>query len=268
MPFPWLPSAIAGAASLLGGESANRQAARAAREQAALQREFAQKGIQWRVADAKAAGIHPLYALGAQTNSYQPVSRAFQNSLGDAGQSAAIRLAESRAQKDAQSVLQQELDIKRSVAQSEVTLNNAQAQAAIAEAASIRRSVSGEQAPAKDYQDAVQELSRTDDPTTAAIETVLERPVEFGFGKMKFQTSPGMTPGSVWQELFGEPGEWIGGTLNLLLQAGYGLDVAFNKLVTERYKGRTPSEIRRDVEAKLLERPSRGSYFRYKDQEY
>lgn len=31
-----------------------------------LQREFAQMGIRWRVEDAKAAGLHPLYALGAQ----------------------------------------------------------------------------------------------------------------------------------------------------------------------------------------------------------
>lgn len=38
------------------------------------QREFAQKGIQWRVADAKAAGVHPLYAMGAQLPSFNPVS--------------------------------------------------------------------------------------------------------------------------------------------------------------------------------------------------
>lgn len=40
----------------------------------ALQREFAQNGIRWKVADAKAAGIHPLYALGANTQSFSPVS--------------------------------------------------------------------------------------------------------------------------------------------------------------------------------------------------
>ena len=36
------------------------------------QKEFAQEGIRWKVADAKAAGIHPLYALGASTASYSP----------------------------------------------------------------------------------------------------------------------------------------------------------------------------------------------------
>lgn len=35
----------------------------------ALQREFAQTGIQWKVEDAKKAGIHPAYALGAPTSS-------------------------------------------------------------------------------------------------------------------------------------------------------------------------------------------------------
>jgi len=41
---------------------------------AALQREFAQSGIQWKVSDAKKAGIHPLVAMGAQTHSASPVA--------------------------------------------------------------------------------------------------------------------------------------------------------------------------------------------------
>lgn len=44
------------------------------------QREFAQQGIRWRVEDAKAAGIHPLYALGAGGASFSPSFQA-----GDAG---------------------------------------------------------------------------------------------------------------------------------------------------------------------------------------
>lgn len=39
-----------------------------------MQKDFAKKGIQWRVEDAKKAGIHPLAALGANTMSYSPVS--------------------------------------------------------------------------------------------------------------------------------------------------------------------------------------------------
>lgn len=64
---------------LLGGE-ADRKAAsdrlqeekRMFYQQMAMQREFAQKGIQWKVEDAKKAGIAPLAALGNQNASYSP----------------------------------------------------------------------------------------------------------------------------------------------------------------------------------------------------
>lgn len=64
------------------------------REQAQMQKEFAQNGIRWKVADAKAAGLHPLAAIGAAGASYSPVSYAgstfgggdLGNSLRDMGQ--------------------------------------------------------------------------------------------------------------------------------------------------------------------------------------
>lgn len=72
---------ISAGASLLGGwmnskatEKQNEQALAWGREQYANQKEFAQQGIKWKVNDAKRAGIHPLYALGAQTTSYSPVT--------------------------------------------------------------------------------------------------------------------------------------------------------------------------------------------------
>lgn len=45
----------------------------------ALQREFAQAGVTWRVQDAKAAGLHPVYALGGAGATYSPSSVAFGN---------------------------------------------------------------------------------------------------------------------------------------------------------------------------------------------
>lgn len=39
---------------------------------AAMQKEFAQQGVRWKVEDARAAGIHPLAALGAATHSFAP----------------------------------------------------------------------------------------------------------------------------------------------------------------------------------------------------
>lgn len=52
------------ASAILGGTSDNKNWSR--------QKKMAQNQIQWRVADAKAAGVHPLYALGAPTMSFSP----------------------------------------------------------------------------------------------------------------------------------------------------------------------------------------------------
>lgn len=84
---PVTTAALIGAgASLLGGMFSNRANKAMAQQQADTQREFAQMGVRWKVADAKAAGIHPLYALGASTHSYSPI--AIQDQLGPAMASA------------------------------------------------------------------------------------------------------------------------------------------------------------------------------------
>lgn len=79
-----LAAAIPAAASLIGGlinkssaDSARRSQEQMAAQNIALQREFAQNGIQWKVEDAKKAGIHPIYALGGSTHSFSPVSSSF-----------------------------------------------------------------------------------------------------------------------------------------------------------------------------------------------
>jgi len=59
---------------LIEGFFGAKSAEDAAKKQYQQQKEFAQNGIQWKVEDAKQAGIHPLYALGANTTSYAPVS--------------------------------------------------------------------------------------------------------------------------------------------------------------------------------------------------
>lgn len=74
---------VSGIASLAGGLFGKSSADKANRQNIKLQREFAQKGIQWKVADAKAAGVHPLAALGANTVSFSP-SVVGDNSMGQA----------------------------------------------------------------------------------------------------------------------------------------------------------------------------------------
>lgn len=55
-------------------ERFNAQQLQIAQQNLAQQREFAQHGVSWKVEDAKAAGINPLAALGAQTTSFSPIS--------------------------------------------------------------------------------------------------------------------------------------------------------------------------------------------------
>lgn len=126
-----IPAAISALSSLAGGflsssnvDSANdaaaRQAAAArkdqmqmARRNIQLQKQFAKEGVRWKVADAEAAGIHPLYALGAQTTSFSPVSvgsstyspqadTGLPNALANAGQdvSRAINATRTQTERD------------------------------------------------------------------------------------------------------------------------------------------------------------------------
>ncbi|UDN67507.1 DNA pilot protein [robinz microvirus RP_35] len=87
--WAWLAWAAPAAAKLAGDVMGVDSGRKSAHEQMDAQREFAQMGIRWKVEDAKAAGVHPLYALGAQTHSYSPVQVGDQSvgrALGDFGQ--------------------------------------------------------------------------------------------------------------------------------------------------------------------------------------
>lgn len=79
-------SVVGAVGSLVGGNQAKQNAQQMAQMNYAAQKEFAQNGIRWRVEDAKKAGIHPLYALDANTSSYSPV----QGYTGDNGLSDAF----------------------------------------------------------------------------------------------------------------------------------------------------------------------------------
>lgn len=80
---------VIGAAGSLFGGSKDREAAEQQQFQNYLnQKEFAQMGIRWRVEDAKAAGLHPLYALqgSGATFSPNPIVTNFGESFSRAGQ--------------------------------------------------------------------------------------------------------------------------------------------------------------------------------------
>lgn len=125
-------SALIGAGSSLIGGLLDRKAAD---KQYKQQKEFAQSGIQWKVKDAEKAGIHPLYALGANTVSYSPQQVGDNSSwLGDVGQNIgraidATRSNPAKAQALAQTAAQIQLeglqldnDIKRAQLSSSMAL--------------------------------------------------------------------------------------------------------------------------------------------------
>lgn len=95
------PAIIAGAAALAGGALSGDRNRKTAHEQMDAQREFAQMGIQWRVADAKAAGVHPLYAIGAPGASFAPtaVGDSYGPALSAAGQDISRAMQATQDQK-------------------------------------------------------------------------------------------------------------------------------------------------------------------------
>lgn len=96
-----LPAIIGAAGSL----AAAGLSAFGANKDRQMQEKFARSGIQWKVEDAEKAGVHPLFALGAQTHSFAPVgvgtAAAHLESAGQdigravaAGQPEGIRMAD------------------------------------------------------------------------------------------------------------------------------------------------------------------------------
>lgn len=85
--FQLIGSGISAAGSLFGGGIDSRAQERMNAQNINLQKEFAQNSIQWKVNDAKKAGIHPLYAIGANTASFTPSSQIsnFGSSIAQAG---------------------------------------------------------------------------------------------------------------------------------------------------------------------------------------
>jgi hypothetical protein len=100
-----LGTALAGAGAFgdyLSGKKDREATENANLQNAALQREFAQNSIQWKVKDAKKAGLHPLYGIGANTvspsASYVPASAGYSGKAVSAGLQNAVQAGLSQAQ--------------------------------------------------------------------------------------------------------------------------------------------------------------------------
>lgn len=88
MPFP-LGAALGAGATIISGLLGKSSQESADEKNYQAQKEFAQNSVQWKVKDASKAGVHPLYALGAQTTSFSPSyagDSSLAGSLAQAGQ--------------------------------------------------------------------------------------------------------------------------------------------------------------------------------------
>lgn len=107
--------AIGGVLGLVGNSQANSANAALAQQNYEAQKEFAQYGIRWKVADAKAAGIHPLAALGAMTSGYTPSQTMFTSPdysfVGEMGQNIgrAVDAKRTNAERTRQQMMQDQL---------------------------------------------------------------------------------------------------------------------------------------------------------------
>lgn len=116
-----------------------------------LQREFAQNGIRWKVADAKAAGLHPLAALGATGASFTPsgIQISGDNSLGNGIAEAANVMGQNinRARQATQSQAEREMEqINLDLARQNLYNSRSQGNLLDAQAATAWASINGQPA--------------------------------------------------------------------------------------------------------------------------
>lgn len=172
----------------------------------AMQKQFAQEGIRWKVADARAAGVHPLYALGAQTASFAPVSvgatadTSLGNSIASAGQDLtrginATRTVEERAAAQATTALQLEgLKLDNEIKKTQV-------------ASSLQRISQNQNPPLPAIGPMKDANVPFDHPESNKAE---ERPPLMLFGN-RVLTPPSTSPMKAWEDQIGDDGplSWL-----------------------------------------------------------
>lgn len=91
-----------------------------------LQKDFAQQGLRWRAEDAKAAGLHPMAALGAQLPSFSPSSihmepvDGLSSRLGSMGQNVGRAIDATRTQPERSTARMEALSLDRAELENEL----------------------------------------------------------------------------------------------------------------------------------------------------
>lgn len=131
-------SLISGAASLLGGGISAITGKQSGDREYERQKEFAQNGLRWKVADAKAAGIHPIFAVGANTATYSPQAAVGSDyGVSAAGQniSRAIEAGQTRREREEMA------DVQKRYYEAQISNVEAQTRQHEAQTESIRQGI-------------------------------------------------------------------------------------------------------------------------------
>lgn len=131
---PFIGDAISAGANLLGGSLSRNSTGDANANNAAMQERFARNSIRWRVEDAKAAGVSPLFALGAPAYSFAPsfvgdngIANAVSNMGSDISRSIhATRTAPERVQAQMEALALERGELENQLLRSQIAKMNAQ----------------------------------------------------------------------------------------------------------------------------------------------
>lgn len=212
---------IAAGANLIGGLLGRDSAKDQAQANIANQMLFAKKGIQWRVEDAKKAGVHPLYALGAQTHSFSPVTVGdpLPQAIANMGQDVGRAIHAGSPEVVRQGAFQQKM---QEIALERGVLENMLLSSQIAKVNQVQSSPAiplptGDTGFIAGQGDKPSFPLYTHDPKVAMVKPPGDTVDTIKFGGLPLIRNPRLfSSGQTGQNEFGEPAEWIIGVPALL----------------------------------------------------
>lgn len=212
----FLGNLVSAGVNWFSGNAQRESSERMAQQNIALQREFAQNGIQWKVADARAAGIHPQFALGANTVSYAPVS------LGDSGSEHFSRAGQDIGRAIAATSTKEGRDSNFQAVANKLALEKGGLENELlrTQISRIKQQI-GPSVPSADApalipgQSIVGGELRRGDPGDAEKAAPGPEHVGYKFGGV-VETNPAFSDAQKFEDRYGEPGEWLAGGVNLI----------------------------------------------------
>ncbi|MEM2002475.1 MAG: hypothetical protein QXT77_07520 [Candidatus Methanomethylicaceae archaeon] len=220
--------------ALIGKKSAEKANKRNLQAQAYM----AQRAIRWRVADARKAGIHPLFALGAQTASFTPSIQPTTDGSGIAN--AASHIGNAFDRRKAEKLEQETAAVAAAESASRINANNAQADFYRAQAESSRH-MRGQQSALVTQDGAAKAESQIAPPAPAQSVDV---------AGSRVLPRPGWSNAEDFETRYGELGGLAAGVVNTVVDTAHnlGYDQSVTKSVIDYLSG-MPERLRNSLDS-------------------